>query len=356
VVPFEEIGSILVVDDVAENRKILATIINKNTKYDVSLASDGNALLESIEYNIPDLILLDIMMPGMDGHEVARILKSRDRTKDIPILFITAVTEVESIVKAFESGGVDYITKPFNKSELLARISAHMQLKKMRDELKQKNALLADRELHLLSMVEEKTRKLEKTTSALITALESANFFNDTDTGNHIKRVSEYSSLLARVYGADTEFIKRIRLYSSLHDVGKVGIPDSLLKKPGKYSEDEFIQMQDHVVIGARMLDDPEIDEMARNIALYHHERWDGAGYVHKLVGENIPLEARIVSLADVYDALSHKRVYKDAYPQEKVDEIIRENSGKQFEPRLVDIHFEKKSEIEEINNVFLDK
>jgi putative two-component system response regulator len=356
VVPFEEIGSILVVDDVAGNRKILATIINKNTKYDVSLASDGNALLESIEYNIPDLILLDIMMPGMDGYEVARILKSRDQTKDIPILFITAVTEVESIVKAFESGGVDYITKPFNKSELLARISAHMQLKKMRDELKQKNALLADRELHLLSMVEEKTRKLEKTTSALITALESANFFNDTDTGNHIKRVSEYSSLLARMYGADTDFIKRIRLYSSLHDVGKVGIPDSLLKKPGKYTDDEFTQMQDHVVIGARMLDDPEIDQMARNIALYHHERWDGTGYVHQLEGENIPLEARIVSLADVYDALSHKRVYKDAYPREKVDEIIRENSGKQFEPRLVDIYFEKKKEIEEIKNVFSDK
>lgn len=355
-VPFDEIGSILVVDDVAENRKILATIINKNTKYDVSLASDGNALLESIEYNIPDLILLDIMMPGMDGYEVARILKSREQTKEIPILFITAVTEVESIVKAFESGGVDYITKPFNKSELLARISAHMQLKKMRDELKQKNALLADRELHLLSMVEDKTRKLEKTTSALITALESANFFNDTDTGNHIKRVSEYSSLLARMYGADPDFIKRIRLYSSLHDVGKVGIPDSLLKKPGKYTKEEFTEMQQHVVIGARMLDDPEIDEMARNIASYHHERWDGTGYVHRLEGENIPLEARIVSLADVYDALSHKRVYKDAYPQEKVDEIIRENSGKQFEPKLVDIYFEKEKEIEEIKNVFSDK
>ncbi len=353
---YDELGTILVVDDVAENRKILATIIKKNTKYDVTLAGSGNAVLESIETNIPDLILLDIMMPGMDGYEVAQILKSREQTKDIPILFITAVTDIDSVVHAFETGGVDYITKPFNKSELLSRINAHMLLKKMRDELREKNVLLADRELHLLSLVEEKTNKLEKTTSALVAALESANFFNDTDTGNHIKRVSEFSFLLAAKYGADSDFVKRIRLYASLHDVGKVGISDELLKKPGKYSPEEFEHMQEHVIIGGRMLDDSEIDEMARNITRFHHEKWDGTGYVEGLQGEDIPLEARIVALADVYDALSHERIYKEAYPEEKVDSIISESSGSHFEPKLVDNYFDSKSDFLEIRHTFPDE
>ena len=170
---------ILVVDDVPENRKILATIINKNTNYTVTLAPDGRSVLQAIEEDIPDLILLDIMMPGMDGYEVANVLRSKEATKDIPILFITAVTDVESVVKAFESGGIDYITKPFNKQELLARVNTHMKMKLMQDELRKKNTLLEDRELHLVELVEEKTRKIESTASALVTALEGANFYND---------------------------------------------------------------------------------------------------------------------------------------------------------------------------------
>ena len=207
---------ILVVDDVPENRKILATIINKNTNYTVTLAPDGRSVLQAIEEDIPDLILLDIMMPGMDGYEVANVLRSKEATKDIPILFITAVTDVESVVKAFESGGIDYITKPFNKQELLARVNTHMKMKLMQDELRKKNTLLEDRELHLVELVEEKTRKIESTASALVTALEGANFYNDSDTGNHIKRVTEYSKLLAEAYGMDRDFVKRIRMYASL--------------------------------------------------------------------------------------------------------------------------------------------
>ncbi|MEW5815092.1 MAG: HD domain-containing phosphohydrolase [Spirochaetota bacterium] len=353
--PRNEKPVILVVDDVAENRKILATIINRETNYSVTLASDGNSVLSMIENDLPDLILLDIMMPGMDGFAVARILKSKERTQEIPILFITAVIDIESIVKAFEAGGVDYITKPFSKNELLARVNAHIQIKKMRDELKEKNELLADRELHLIQLVEEKTRKLEKTTIALVNALENANFFNDNDTGNHIKRVSEYSALIAAKYGCDRDFVKRIKMYASLHDVGKVGIPDSLLKKPGKYTSEEFEKMQAHVVIGARMLDDPEIDPMARHIALYHHEKWDGGGYIHKVRKKDIPLEARMVALADVFDALSNKRVYKEAYPENKVDTIIKESENSHFDPDLVNIYFENKPEMMEIKKKFSD-
>jgi putative two-component system response regulator len=346
---------ILIVDDVAENRRILATILNKNTDYTVMLAGGGEAVLDAIEDNIPDLILLDIMMPKMDGYEVASILKQRKSTRGIPIVFITAVTEIESVVRAFEAGGVDYITKPFNKEELLSRVNTHMKIKLMQDELKQKNELLADRELHLTNLVEEKTKKLENTTGALITALESANFYNDSDTGSHIKRVSEYSALFARGVGADSDFVKRIRLYASLHDVGKVGLSDALLKKPGKYTPEEFDRMKEHVRIGERMLDNPEIDPMARNIALYHHEKWDGSGYLKGLTGEEIPLEARIVAIADVYDALSQRRVYKDAFAEEKVDTIIREGRGSHFDPELVDVYFDGKPQIIAIRDRYSD-
>ncbi len=326
---------ILIVDDIAENRRLLATIIKKHAEYTVSLANDGYAVLRAIEEYLPDLILLDIMMPGMDGYEVSQALKSNPGTRDIPIIFLTGVTDVASKVKAFESGGVDYVTKPFNEPELLARIHTHLHLKKLQD--------------HLYELVEEKTRKIERITIALVNALENANLYNDTDTGNHIKRVSAYSAFLAEKYGCDREFVKRIKLYAPLHDVGKVGIPDDLLKKPGKYTPEEFIAMQEHVVIGARMLEDEEIDQMARNVALCHHEKWGGSGYMQQLAGEAISLEARIVTIADVYDALTSKRVYKKAFADEKTDRIIHEESGKHFEPQIVDIFLRNKSHIVEI-------
>ncbi|MBT3275844.1 MAG: response regulator, partial [Spirochaetales bacterium] len=251
---------VLIIDDVADNRRLLAKTIRDNTRYEVMLASEGSAALDVIGRNPPDLILLDIMMPQMDGFEVARELKSNPQTSDIPILFITALTDIEGISRAFECGGKDYITKPFNRIELLARVNSHMELKLVRDDLVHKNNLLANEELHLRKLVEEKTRKIENATLALVNALDNANYYNDTDTGLHIKRVSEYSALLAGCLVGEPDFVKRIRLYSSLHDVGKVGISDALLKKPDRYTEAEFEQMKIHVGIGARMLDDPEID------------------------------------------------------------------------------------------------
>jgi len=344
-------SKILVVDDVAENRKMLASTIRKFTDYEIVMASDGQSVLDSIEAEVPDLILLDIMLPEMDGFEVAEKLQAFPLIKDVPIIFITALMDTESKIKAFQAGGVDYVSKPFNEYELLSRINAHLRLKKMHDEMKLKNQLLADREKHLSHLVEEKTKKIEKITFSMVSALENVNLLNDTDTGFHIKRVSEYSALLAEKYGFDREFIKKIKLYASLHDVGKVGIPDGLLKKPGRYTDEENKQMQQHVVTGYRMVDNAEISEMAKNIVLYHHEKWDGSGYVHRLKGEQIPPEARLVSLADVYDALVTKRVYKPAFPEEKADMIIRESSGGHFEPHIVDLFFENKKKILEIRN-----
>ncbi|MEA1968731.1 MAG: response regulator [Thermodesulfobacteriota bacterium] len=348
--------SVLIVDDVPENRYYVAEILSTKTKYRVMTASDGDFVFQLDESNYPDLILLDIMMPGINGYEAANIMKDNPDTKDIPIIFLTANEDRESIVQAFKHGGVDYITKPFHSEELLARVNAQMRLKVMQDELKQKNKMLANSEIHLKHLVDEKTDRIEKVTMALVTVLEDANLANDDDTGNHIKRVSEYSALIADEYGMDNEMVKKIKLYASLHDVGKVGIPDSILKKPGKYTEDEFAIMKQHVIIGGKMLDNPDIDIMARNIALYHHEKWNGTGYGHGLKGSSIPIEARIVALADVFDALVTKRVYKEPFSLEKTDSIIKSESKKHFDPDIVEIYFKNKSRIVEIKNFLRDK
>jgi len=336
---------ILIVDDIAENRQLLASIIRKNTSYEILIAKSGTDVLAMLDGAtlFPDLILLDIMMPKMDGLETARILKGKMETKDIPIIFITGLTDVDEKVKAFEAGAADYIAKPFNKHELLARVNAHLELKKMYDELKIKNELLEDQGVHLSYLVEEKTRKIDRLTITMISALENVNLYNDNNTGNHLKRVSTYSSVLAEKYGMDHDFVKKIKIYASLHDVGKVGIPDRLLKKPGKYTPEEFESMKEHVVIGHKMLDSSEIDVMAKNIALYHHEKWNGFGYVHGLQGEKIPIEARIVALADVYDALTTKRPYKDVISEDETDKIISGESGKHFDPEIAKVFFENK-------------
>ncbi|MEA1911170.1 MAG: response regulator, partial [Spirochaetota bacterium] len=237
---------ILIVDDNNENRRVLATVLSRNDNYNLTLANNGQSALESAFSENPDLILLDIMMPEMDGYQAADKLKENELTNDIPIIFITANTDSESISKAFQTGGIDYITKPFNPDELLARVNAQVKMKRYQNELKYKNKLLESKKLLLIDEVDEKTKMVDNISSALITALESANILNDTDTGNHIKRVSEYAGLLADKILNDLDFSKMIRLYASLHDVGKVGIPDSLLKNPGKFSNDEMEAMKQH--------------------------------------------------------------------------------------------------------------
>jgi len=214
-------------------------------------------------------------------------------------------------------------------------------------------------ERNLSVMVEEQIKKIKRITMSMVTALENVNYFNDTDTGNHIRRVCKYSAIIARAYGCDEIMTNKIELYASLHDIGKVGISDDLLKKAGIYTPDEHLAMQNHVLIGTRMLESAQIDDMTVNIIKYHHERYDGEGYQSKLKGNDIPLEARIVALADVYDALSTKRTYKEAFTEEKVDKIIQESSGRHFDPDLVRVFFENKKELiavkEKYSNVNLN-
>ncbi len=356
--------TILIVDDMSQNIQIVASIL-KQAGYQMTFARSGKAALAQMESRPPDLILLDIMMPGMDGYKVCTRLKADPATHDIPVIFLSAKTEIEDIVKGFKIGAVDYVTKPFQQEELLARVATHLTIRRLQNtlqtkndelqlknaEIQAKNTMLADREVHLTHLVEEKTCKIEDMTIALVNALENANLYNDNDTGLHIKRVSEYSAFIAEQYGCDREFVKRIKLYASLHDVGKVSLPDALLKKPGKYTKEEFIAMQAHVVVGAGMLKSNEIDVMARNIARYHHEKWNGTGYVKRLAGEDIPLEARIVAIADVYDALVSKRVYKDEFSAETAHRIIREESGKHFESKIAEIFLQHTREMMEIRS-----
>lgn len=353
---------ILVVDDTPTNLDVLFNIFDK-TDYDVLFASDGATCLKIAEEEHPNLILLDVMMPGMNGFETCRRLKDHEITQKIPVIFMTALADTEDKVRGFELGAVDYITKPIQPKEVLARVKTHLTIERLQaelriknnelqsknEELQQKNILLADREVHLMHLVEEKTKKIGNITLALVNALENANLLNDVDTGKHIRRVSAYSAFLAETYGCDREFVKRIRLYSSLHDVGKVGLSDAILKKPGKFTTDEFELMKQHVMIGSKMLDSQEIDVMAKNIALYHHERWDGSGYVHGLAGEEIPLESRIVTIADVYDALTTERVYKKAFSEEAAEEFIIDKAGTDFDPHLTAIFEQHKETIRNI-------
>lgn len=320
---------VLIVDDNSTNRKLLKAIVEKQTPYDSVMAEDGKQAVEIVKHSVDnpeekiDLILLDIEMPEMDGYEVAQELKSSELTSKIPIIFITAKGELNDVLKGFDVGGVDYITKPFNAKILLSRLNTHMNLKALTDNLEME--------------VASRTKELESLNFVMISTLENVNSYNDTDTGEHIKRVCCYSKALAESIDLSKNKIEQIFRYASLHDVGKVGIPDEILKKKGKLTVEEYEIMKNHCDIGYKIIDYPEMPEIAKNIVLYHHERWNGKGYPKGLKESEIPIEARIVSIADVYDALRSKRPYKEPYSEEKSYEIITSSMGERFDPELVD-------------------
>ncbi len=337
--------NILIVDDDQQNIFILKKALEQSG-YIITVTLDGKQAIESIENTLPDLILMDIQMPVLDGFEAIKKIKVKPSLQDIPIIFLTAINQSENIIKAFELGAADYILKPFNIKEVTARVRTHIKLQQQKE-------MLMDAEMHLIHMVDEKTRIIEQLTISIVQALENANLVNDDDTGNHIKRVSHYASIIASAYGCDPNFVNRIKLYSTLHDIGKVGLPDHILKKSGTLTNDEFEQMKQHVIIGHKMIDNIELDQMAKNIVLYHHERWDGSGYINKLIGEQIPLEARITTIADIYDALTTERSYKSAVSQQDAENIIKQESGRILDPSLVEIFFKKINAIIEIKETY---
>lgn len=287
----------------------------------------------------PDLILLDITMPDMDGFQVCERLKQNPRLKDIPVIFLSALDATEDKLRGFRAGGVDYITKPFHSEEIQARVNTHLSLSALRNRLEYQK------------LVEKEVRELAEAQQATIFALAKLAEQRDDDTGAHLERVREYCKLLAQQLcehspyadHISVTFVECIQHASPLHDIGKVAIPDSILKKPGKLTSEEFEIMKTHTVIGAENMQ-TVFNRYAHNhfigmgieIALYHHERWDGTGYPDGLVGRNIPLSARIMAVADCYDAIRSNRCYRKGLDHEKVKNILLEESGSHFDPEVI--------------------
>lgn len=316
-------ATILVVDDTPTNIDVLTGILSHS--YRVKAALNGKVALKIAQSkNKPDLILLDVMMPGMDGHEVCRQLKCNIETQSIPVIFVTAMSEETDQKAGFELGAVDYITKPVNPSLVLARVKNHIAL--------------YDQAKHLENIVRQRTAELDRSRFEIINRLGRAAEFKDNETGMHVIRVSWYSRLLAEKIGQSDEWCELLYNVAPMHDIGKIGIPDHILLKPGKLDDTEWEIMKKHAEYGADIIGDHSspLLAMAHEVALSHHEKWDGSGYPHNLKGEEIPLSARIVAISDVYDALTSDRPYKKAWTEEAAISHIQEQSGKHFDPALV--------------------
>ena len=303
-------ATVLVVDDEAANLQVMRRILQPD--YSLMFAKDGRQALELAERHAPDLILLDVMMPGLSGYEVCRQLKCKPACAGIPVIFVSSLDAPGDEVEGFDVGGVDYIAKPLSPALVRARVRTHLSL--------------------------VNARQLRESRLQIIQRLSRAAEYKDNDTGLHVIRMSHYARLLASSVGLGREFADELLHAAPLHDVGKIGIPDEILKKKGSLTEAEMTVMRTHTLIGANIIGqhDSSLLRMAGSVALSHHERWDGSGYPHQLAGEAIPIEARIVAVADVFDALTSRRPYKEPWPlQEALDWLARQ-AGSHFDPALV--------------------
>lgn len=335
--------TVLVVDDVADNIAVLSGILRDG--YRVKAALDGErALKVAATPPYPDLILLDVMMPGFSGFEVCRRLKSDPRLASIPVIFVTAMGEVENEHEGFEAGAVDYITKPVSPPIVRARVKTHLALYQHNRELDRLIAL--------------RTAELHQTRLQIIRRLGRAAEFKDNETGNHVIRMSHYSRLIGRAFGLPEPELDLLFNAAPMHDIGKIGIPDGILLKPGRLDEDEWRIMKKHPRMGAEIIGehDNELLSSARLVALTHHECWDGSGYPGGLAGEAIPLVGRIVAIADVFDALTSLRPYKPAWPFEDAVEEIRSRSGRNFDPALVPAFLDALPEIRRIMVMYAEE
>jgi putative two-component system response regulator len=316
---------LLIVDDVPENIEVLNGILGE--RYKIKSALSGAKALEiATTDGTPDLILLDVMMPGMDGYEVCRELKRNFSTRRIPVIFLTAKGEIEDEAQGFEVGGVDFITKPVSPPIVLARVETHLSL--------------YDQSRMLENRVRQRTSELNESRLQIIQRLGRAAEYKDNQTGLHVVRMSHYSKLIGLAAGMSEDEAELLLNAAPMHDIGKIGIPDRILQKPGKLDDADWKVMRRHPEIGAEILGEhsSELMNMARQVALTHHEMWNGQGYPNGLKGEDIPLVGRIVALADVFDALTTERPYKKAWTIEKTLEFIQRKSGDVFDPGLVEI------------------
>jgi len=297
---------------------------------------------------IKSMILLDVMMPGMNGFEITRKIKQDDAHRQIPIILLTALREMEDRVKGIEAGCDDFISKPFDKFELLARVRSLLKVKAYNDLLKNYRIELESEVTRRTKDLKHAFEKIKAASLDTIYRLSIASEYKDDNTGAHIKRISGYSAAVARLMGLDGSTVETILYASPMHDVGKIGIPDRILMKPGKLDPAEWEIMKQHSVIGARILQgsDAEFIRLGETIAHYHHEKWDGSGYPDQLKGNKIPIAARIVAIADVFDALMSRRPYKKPFSLKNSLAIIKEGRGSHFDPDVVDAFFAIQPEI----------
>ena len=321
--------NVLIIDDEPINLKVLNNILKD--VYKLTFAKSGPEALRLIEKEKPDLILLDVMMPEMTGYEVCEHLKQDPSYKSIPIIFVTALNDAVDEAKGLNIGAVDYISKPVTPAVVKARVKTH------------------------LSLVD--VEELKRTRLQVIQRLGRAAEYKDNETGMHVMRMSHYSKVISLAYGHSEKDADALFHAAPMHDIGKIGIPDSIMLKPGKLTDAEFAEMKKHPEIGAEILGESDSDliELAKIVSMTHHEKWDGTGYPKQLKGEEIPIEGRIVALADVFDALTSVRPYKGAWPVEQAIDFIISQKNKHFDPQLVDLFVQQLDNIIEIKNHWKD-
>ncbi len=339
-------------DDTAILRSLQRMLRREREAWDMTFLDSPHAALEQTLLSDFDAVVTDLQMPGIDGLQLLQRLRETEKTQDVPVIVLTGSSDRHLKREALDLGATDLLNKPIEIEDLLARLRSVLHLKACQDELKCQNELLEHK-------VRERTRQLEASRLDIIWRLGKAAEFRDEDTGNHILRVGYYSRAIAEVLGLDHDYVDRLLFAAPLHDIGKLGIPDSVLLKPGKLTEDEWYIMRQHCELGAAILQqhsnmervfedwgglgfstvydslENPVLEMAATIALTHHEKWNGKGYPRGLAREEIPLEGRIVAISDVYDALTSERPYKPAFSEEKALAIIREDVGEHFDPEV---------------------
>ena len=356
------LATVLVVDDTPDNLALMSSLLKG--RYRVKVANGGEKALRIAQDDPPDLILLDIMMPAMDGYQVLEQLKRDARTRDVPVIFLTAKSEIDDERKGLELGAVDYITKPVSPPIVLARVKTQLTLKAAADFLRDKAKFLEQE-------VAKRTREVRAIQDVTILAMASLAETRDSDTGNHIRRTQYYVRALAEQLRDHPRFAAFLSdatidlLFKSapLHDIGKVGIPDRILLKPAQLDPAEFQIMKTHAALGRDAIDHAErslgtgVDflRLAKEIALSHQEKWDGSGYPQGLSGDAIPIAARLMAIADVYDALISRRIYKAPMPHEQAVQIIAEGRGKHFDPDMVDAFLQIHPTFREIAERYAD-
>ena len=347
---------ILIVDDEKGVRQVLMHMV-ASFGHEAELASDGFEALAKLKLSV-DLVLLDLVMPGLDGFEVAQRIREDPDCGDLPILVLTALQGDEDVRRALEAGANDFISKPFDRTELQERIATLLNLKEIRDNSvphgRPQNGDMGRQLTVLRGALEQSAEARRETHEAYLDTIHRlavASEYRDDDTAAHIRRMGAYSAVLGRALSLTPAEVERIQHASPMHDVGKIGIPDRILLKPGRLDPDEMDIMRQHAVIGSRILSGSSSALLHEGevIALSHHEKWDGTGYPKGLSGEDIPLAGRICAVSDVFDALTTDRPYKEAFPNDKAYRILREEQGRHLDPEAVHTFFEQIGEIEEI-------